>query len=46
MPELGDLKLVDIRELWSNKARDFTPWLAENIGSWPKVAKNLICMQS
>jgi len=31
MPELGDLKLVDIRELWPNEARDFTPWLAENI---------------
>ena len=27
--ELGRMRQVDIREQWSNEARDFTPWLAE-----------------
>lgn len=31
MPDLGDLKAVDVRELWPSEARDFTPWLAANI---------------
>lgn len=28
MPELGRIEEVDIRELWTNEAADFTPWLA------------------
>ncbi len=31
MPEFGELRPVDIRELWPNEAHHFTPWLAENI---------------
>lgn len=28
-PELGRLEAVDIREVWSDEAQNFTPWLAE-----------------
>lgn len=31
MIELGTLTEVDLREVWSDEARDFTPWLKENI---------------
>jgi hypothetical protein len=29
--ELGVLKLLDVREVWMNEARHFTPWLAQNV---------------
>ncbi|MCF8307453.1 MAG: hypothetical protein K9I68_00440 [Bacteroidales bacterium] len=29
-PDLGNIKIVEARELWKDEARDFTPWLAEN----------------
>ena len=31
MIELSNLDAVDLREVWPNEARDFTPWLADNI---------------
>ena len=29
--ELGNIQRVGLRSVWSDEARDFTPWLAENI---------------
>jgi hypothetical protein len=31
MPKLGELKKVNLREIWKNEASQFTPWIAENI---------------
>jgi hypothetical protein len=31
-PTLGNLELINLRDLWKSEERDFTPWLAENIG--------------
>lgn len=31
MAELGTLSEIDPRQVWTNEARDFTPWLKENI---------------
>src|SRR5512137_367401 len=31
MNDFGEIKPVDIREIWPNEATDFTPWLVENI---------------
>ena len=31
IPSLARIERVNLREAWPNEARDFTPWLAENI---------------
>jgi len=31
MTEFGEIRPVDIREIWPNEATDFTPWLVDNI---------------
>ncbi|MBI1785141.1 hypothetical protein HYR69_08350 [Candidatus Sumerlaeota bacterium] len=31
MQKLGEMKSINIRELWPNEAHDFTPWLQANI---------------
>ena len=31
MVELAKIEQVDLREVWSNEAVDFTPWLEDNI---------------
>jgi len=33
MPDLGSIREVPLRELWPNEARDFTPWLADHLGT-------------
>lgn len=30
-PEFGNLEIIDLREAWPHEARDFTPWLADNL---------------
>lgn len=35
--ELGNLKTVEIRNLWKSEPGDFTPWLAENIERLSKI---------
>jgi hypothetical protein len=37
MPDLGKLTPVNMRELWINEERDFTPWLADNIENLAEV---------
>ena len=35
--DLGVLKSRDVREIWPNEARDFTPWLAQNLATLGSV---------
>ena len=30
-PDLGQLEEVDVRQIWSDEARDFTPWLSKHL---------------
>lgn len=31
MSKFGELKYLDLRDIWANESQNFTPWLAENI---------------
>jgi len=33
MVSFGKIKRLNLREIWGNESSDFTPWLAENIGT-------------
>ena len=37
MVELGSIEQVDLREVWSHEAQDFTPWLAGNLDKLGEV---------
>jgi hypothetical protein len=36
-PTLGSIELCDLRDVWKDEARDFTPWLFENSEQLAKV---------
>ena len=31
MPNLGELKKVNVKDIWKNEATKFTPWIADNL---------------
>ncbi len=31
MPDFGNIKKINVREIWQHEAQDFTPWLAKNL---------------
>lgn len=37
MPDFGDLRNVELRQIWPHEAADFTPWLADNIAALSAV---------
>lgn len=37
VPNLSQLKVVDLREAWAHEAHHFTPWLAQNIDQLSEV---------
>lgn len=31
MPDFGDLRRINLRDVWPNESQDFTPWISEHI---------------
>ncbi len=40
MTEFGNLKRLSPKEVWKHEAREFTPWLAKNIGELGKALQD------
>jgi hypothetical protein len=44
MPEFGELRSVDLREIWPNGSADFTPWAEQNIAALSNFGDSIACM--